>query len=58
MDALLPQLHAPHFDEVLRDLRHPLLAFVDHKVRPVDELGVDLHERTEPRSATHTRKEA
>lgn len=52
-DVLLPQLHTPHFDEVLRDLRHPLLAFVDREVRPVDELSVDLHKRSGSRLVTY-----
>lgn len=40
--ALLPEGQAAHFDEVLGDLGDPLLALVDHKVWPVDELLVDL----------------
>jgi hypothetical protein len=40
--ALLAQLEAPHFDEVLGYFRDALLAFVDRKVRPVDEFVVDL----------------
>lgn len=41
-NALLPQLYASHFDEVLRDLGHALLTFVDREIRPVREFLVDL----------------
>ena len=40
--ALLPELHSPHLDEVLRDLGDPLLALVDREVGPVLQLLVDL----------------
>ena len=40
--ALLPELHPPHLDEVLRNLGDPLLALVDREVGPVLELLVDL----------------
>ena len=41
-DALLAQLHPPHFYEVLRDLGDPLLALVDREVWPVYEFGINL----------------
>ena len=44
--ALLPELHPPHLDEVLRDLGHPLLALVDREARPVNEFLVNLVKRT------------
>ena len=44
MDVLLPELHPPHLDEILRNLRHSLLAFVNGKVRPMDQFLVNLLE--------------
>jgi len=41
-NELLPQFYASHFDEVLGDLGHALLAFVNREIRPVQELLVDL----------------
>lgn len=53
-NALLTESKAPHLNEVLRDFRHPLLAFVDREVRPVDELLVNLSAR--PLDAARTRE--
>ena len=41
-NELLPQFYTSHFDEVLCDLGHTLLTFVDREIRPVHELLVDL----------------
>ena len=41
-DALLPESETAHFDEVLGDLRDALLAFVDRKIGPMNELLVNL----------------
>jgi hypothetical protein len=36
------ELHAAHSDEVLCNLGHALLALVDRKVGPINELFVNL----------------
>ena len=46
--ALLPEGHTAHFDEILGDFGDSLLALVDHKVWPVDELFVDLRFAVKP----------
>ena len=40
--ALLPESEASHFDEVLSDLGNALFTLVNHEVRPVYELLVNL----------------
>ena len=42
---MLPEGEAAHFDEVLSDLRHALLAFVDREVGPILQFFVYLDER-------------
>lgn len=41
-NILLSEFHAPHLDEILGDFGYPLLAFMDRKIRPIDQLFVDL----------------
>jgi hypothetical protein len=41
-NALLGKLQTSHFDEVLCNLGDPLLALVNHEVRPIEKLIVNL----------------
>jgi len=50
--SLLRQAEPPHLDQILRDLRDPLLALVRDKVRPVDQLLVNLPTVSLPSSTT------
>jgi len=50
--SLLRQAEPPHLDQILRDLRDPLLALVRDKVRPVGQLLVNLPTVSLPSSTT------